>query len=210
MKATAGSHPAARCVLLKIMKRTLRLLAPYCAVGVFWCVLGNAWLAILAYHAQILFWSSGSPLNMSKPSRKRLFWLALPTALTGPLLYGLLPYLTHTDLSLWLASHGLTGHYFAAMIPYFGLINPLLEEIHWAPLRESTHVSHLFFAGYHILVLHSLLTIPWLILCFVVLATASILWQQMTRHARSLMPAILSHSLADLGIVIAVWLYIKK
>jgi hypothetical protein len=39
---------------------TLKLLAPCFAVLVFWCWLGNAWLAILAYHAQILLWSRGS------------------------------------------------------------------------------------------------------------------------------------------------------
>jgi hypothetical protein len=39
------------------MKLTAKLLAPYFAVGVFWCVFSNAWLAMLAYHAQILFWS---------------------------------------------------------------------------------------------------------------------------------------------------------
>ena len=28
------------------MKRTLRLVAPYLAVGIFWCLLSNAWLAV--------------------------------------------------------------------------------------------------------------------------------------------------------------------
>ena len=34
-------------------RTTLAALAPYIAVVVFWCVLKNGWLAILAYHAQL-------------------------------------------------------------------------------------------------------------------------------------------------------------
>ena len=206
MKATAGSHPAARCVLLKIMKRTLRLLAPYCAVGVFWCVLGNAWLAILAYHAQILFWGLRSFSDVRRPSRKRIMFLALPTLVAGPLVYFLLPYMTHADLSSWLVDHRLSRLSLVAMIPYFGLLHPLLEQIHWGPLRESTPVAHPMFAGYHILVLYSLLTVPWLIVCFVVLTTASFIWQQMETQGNSLVLPVASHVLADLGVIVAAWL----
>ncbi len=192
------------------MKQTLKLLAPYFAVGLFCCLWSNAWLALIAYHAQILFWSHGSLLQIHRPARKRLLLLGLPTAVTGPLLYILLPYITHTDMQIWLADHRLSGYLFTVMIPYFSLVNPWLEEIHWTPLRESTRFSHLLFAGYHVLVLHSLLTIPWLILCFVVLAIASCLWQWMTGWSRSLLPAILSHILADMGIIIAAWVHIKN
>ena len=45
-------------------QRTLRLLAPYLAVGVFWYGFSSAWLAILAYHAQILLWSRGRLCGM--------------------------------------------------------------------------------------------------------------------------------------------------
>ena len=188
------------------MKQTLKLLAPYFAVGVFWCALSNAWLAILAYHAQILFWSRNPLSGMRRPSRKHIMLVALPTAVTGPLLYFLLPYITHADLSAWFANHRLSGLSLIAMIPYFGLLHPLLEQLHWTRLRESTPASHVMYAGYHMLVLHSLLTIPWLILCFVVLTTASFMWQQMARQSNSLAAPVASHVLADLGVIIAAWL----
>ncbi len=132
--------------------------------------------------------------------------LALPAALAGPLLYCLLPYITHADLSAWLANHHLSRLSLIVMIPYFGLLHPFLEQLHWAPLRENTPVSHIMFAGYHIVVLYSFLTIPWLILCFVVLATASFMWGEMTRRSDSLAAPVASQILADLGIVIAAWL----
>lgn len=205
------------------MKRTLRLLAPYFAVGIFWCVFSNAWLAILAYHAQILFWSRGersrlrlrvgtqrrsAPSGIAKPGRT--IFLALPAALAGPLLYVLLPYMTHTDLSVWLADYRLTGPWFLLMIPYFAFFHTTLEQISWNRLREETPLAHPFFAGYHMLVLYSLLTVPWLLVCLAVLGSASVIWQQMTKRSGSLAFAIVSHVLADLGIIIAAYLRLRQ
>ena len=126
-------------------------------------------------------------------------------ALAGPLLYLLLPYITKTDLSTWLHAHHVSGISLLLMIPYFGFIHPILEQMHWAPLRAHTPVSHLMFAGYHMLVLHSLLSTPWLILTFIVLTTASVVWQQMTKYSLGLALPITSHILADFGVIVAAW-----
>ncbi len=128
--------------------------------------------------------------------------LALPAALAGPLLFVLLPYITQEGLSIWLANHHLSRVSLLILIPYFGLLHPYLEQLHWAPLREYGLISHLLFAGYHMVVLCTLLTLPWLFVCFCVLATVSLLWQQVTRQTNSLTVAITSHILADLGVAI--------
>jgi hypothetical protein len=182
--------------------------APYLAVGVFWCLLHNAWLAILAYHAQILWWSRGSIPKPVNPKRTPVMLLSAPMAFAGPLLYVLLPRMIYADLSWWLADHRLSGAGFVGMVFYFGLAHPLLEQVHWTPLRESTPLAHFAFAGYHMLVLYSLMKIPWLAVCFVVLVAASLLWRRMARESGSLVPSIASHIAADLGIMIAAWLTI--
>ena len=188
------------------LRLALKMAAPYLAVGVFWCLLHSAWLAILAYHAQILWWSRGSLPKLVKPKRTPAMLLVAPLAFTGPLLYFILPRVTHTDLSWWLAYNRLSGTGFPVMVFYFGLVHPLLEQVHWTPLRESTPLGHIAFAGYHMLVLYSLLKVPWLAVCFVVLVTASLLWRRMARESGSLVPSIASHIAADLGIMIAAWL----
>ena len=187
-------------------KRTLRLLAPYLAVGVFWCGFSSAWLAILAYHAQVLLWSHGRLRGMRWGAGRRVLLLALPTAIVGPLVHHLLPLMTDADLSAWLAGHGLSRLSLAAMIPYFGLMHPFLEQLHWAPLREETPLAHPLFAGYHVLVLHSLLAVPWLVVCFAVLTAASAMWHRMAGRTGGLAGPVVSHALADLGIAIAAWL----
>lgn len=182
-----------------------RLLAPYLAVAVFWCALSNAWLAILTYHAQILFWSWKSLPRMRRPAQARDLCLALATVLAGPLLYFLLPFITDADLSTWLAHHHLPKASFLAMVPYFGLVHPVLEQLHWGPLRERTPLAHPAFAGYHMMILSSLLKGPWLAVCFAILTAASFVWQEMARRGKSLAVPIASHVLADLGVVVAAW-----
>ena len=107
-----------------------------------------------------------------------------------------------TNLAAWLTEYKLTGLSLALMVPYFGIVHPVVEQLHWEPLREQTPVSHFFFAGYHMLVLSSLVAAPWLIFCFVALASASFAWLLLTRRSGSLAVASLSHILADLGIIL--------
>ena len=184
----------------------LRLAAPYVAVGIFLCVLHNAWLALLAYHAQILAWRRVVRPELARPRPSAALLFALPSALAGPVLYLLLPHITRTDVVGWLARHHLSGAALLLMIPYFGLVHPVLEQIHWGSLRERTVLAHAAFAGYHLLVLGSLLTVPWLAACFAVLLAASLLWERMGRRSGSVWPAIASQIAADLGVVLAAWL----
>lgn len=188
------------------MKRILKLAAPYIAVGVFWSIFHNAWLAILAYHAQILIWSPRPFSGFSRLESEKTLIMALPFAAAGPILYFMLPTATHTDLSSWLAQHHLLRLPLVFMIPYFGLVHPVLEQAHWASLREDTPVAHLMFAGYHMLVLYSLFSTPWLVSCFVILATVSFIWRKMAKRSNSLLVPLTSHILANMGIIIAAWM----
>jgi hypothetical protein len=190
------------------IKLYLKILAPYLAVVIFWCIFKNAWLTIIVYHAQIVFWSKKSLFRLRMPDRTSIIFAALPVVITGPLLYFILPFIIHTELAVWLTNYHFSRVSFIMMIPYFGLLHPFLEQIHWAPLRERTPATHPMFAGYHILVLYSLLTVPWLVVCFVILTTASLMWQKIMKKSNSLVVPVLSHVIADLGIIVAALLRI--
>jgi hypothetical protein len=186
----------------------LRLAAPYVAVGIFWCVFHNAWLAILAYHAQILWWLRKTRPRFTRPRRTRLTFFILPSALAGPTLGVLLPFIASVNLASWLQSYHLAGSSLLLMTGYFALVHPVLEQLHWAPLRQRTPFAHAAFAGYHLLVLESLLPIPWLVVSFAVLWLASWVWNRMNCASESLVPAIASQTVADLGIVLVALLAI--
>ncbi len=183
----------------------LPLIAPYAAVGICWCVLSNAWLTIIAYHALIFGWSWRSIPGVWTRASRRGIWIGAPAVLAGPILYLLLPHVTRVDLSVWLRAHRLTGSALVAMVPYYGLVHPVLEQVHWAPLRRRTPAAHVLFAGYHLLVLASLLPAGWVAACIATLVVSSMVWDWQVQHCGSLIPAIVSHMLADLGVVLAAW-----
>ena len=182
---------------------TLNLLAPYLAVSIFWCLLHNGWLAILAYHCQILFWQRRSPSKIGCKTLSRHCLLVLPFSLTGLVAYLLLPRIPGVDLHLWLDTHHLSRASLLLMIPYFGLLHPPLEQLHWSPLRDRTPLAHLLFAGYHVIVLYSLLPMVWLLAVFVGLACASCVWQAMEKRSGGLLTPMLAHVLADFAIMVA-------
>ena len=190
------------------MKRKflLKLLAPYFSVIIFWIFLHSAWLALLGYHLQIIFWSKKSPFANPWPKQKRDIAISIAMVAAGPFIYFVLPLIAKVDLSAWLAQYKLTDWLWLAMIPYFGLVHPFLEQAHWGPLREKTQAAHFFFAGYHAIVLYSLLPIFWLFASFIVLAVASFVWQQIAKNSKSYSAPVASHILADFGVVVAAWL----
>ena len=65
------------------------------------------------------------------------------------------------------------------------------------------------FAGYHAIVLHQLLTPPWLAMCLVILVGASFIWEKVERRTEGLFVPVLGHILADLGIVFVAWMLMR-
>jgi len=183
------------------------MLAPYAAVLIFWCGLHSAWAALLAYHAQIFLWSRHDVRRVLAGWNPRLFILALPSLAAGPLTYFLLPLMSRQPVHAWLAAFGLTGWALLAMLPYYGLVHPVLEQAHWGPLRGHPRVgplAHVLFAGYHALTVALLLRPPWILACVGVLWLSSVCWQRMAacRPGGLLVPA-LSQMMADAGLIVA-------
>lgn len=196
----AATAPAGAC--REWLQVALKMAAPYLAMLVFWVGFHSAWLAILAYHLQIVWWMRGSWPRLTRPRWSLLTLFVAPSALVGPVLYVVLPRIATVPLGPWLASYGLGGIALSALVPYYALVNPVLEEAFWAPLRERTAWAHLSFAGYHLLILYTLVGVPALAGIFVVLAAASWVWKRNGQRSGSLVPAIASHVVADIGIIV--------
>ena len=130
----------------------------------------------------------------------------------GPLMYVLMPYMTDDAGSLqqWLSNVGLRGPALAVMVPYYGLVHPLLEQAHWSELRATGILPHAAFAGYHALVIGTLLHVPWVILCVAILFAASLLWQRLEARTGGLLVPCCGHLLADVGIVLVAWVKVVQ
>jgi hypothetical protein len=194
------------------------VILPYLAVFLGMMIWRSAWAALVGFHLALL------PLLIARrqmisprflaPVPKRIL---LPVAAAG-LSAGLGLWLIWSsaglsaDYSARVAALGLSGFIWLSFIAYFTLVNPWLEEVYWRDLLTSPSpypaLVDFLFAGYHLIILSLFVNPAWMLLAFVILAMASWLWRQVSRYTGSLMPAVLSHMLADFSILMV--LYFKS
>ena len=189
---------------------------PYVAVGIGMYGFHSAWLAILLYHAGILaFLAVRRPEGLG---RRLLAGMKSPLVIPGmlicamaaPLIYFMWPWFAASESILpeWMLRYGLTGWAWWLLIPYFSIIHPVLEEIHWRGVSPSGAMrlcwQDLLFAGYHLLVLFQLMHTPWLLLVLVVLTGSSFFWRWADVRFGGYGLAILTHGVADAAVLLGV------
>lgn len=197
-----------------------RAAVPYVAVVVGLYMLRSAWASILLYHAGILaFLLTARPRPMPLRGSVRLRVLlpaVLVCLLAGPALYGLWPLLRGAGGGLvgWLPAYGLRGRSWPALLVYFALVHPVMEEIHWrAPaqgLQRRVHWQDAAFAGYHVPVLLTLVRPYWLPVVFGVLVAVSATWRAWSRRRGGLAFAVLTHTCADVSVALAAYLLVAR
>ena len=188
-------------------------LLPYFSVWIGLYILHSGWCALLLYHVGIIAFLIAR--------RRRGVWQkigrgafgpilvpgVLACALAAPILYFMWPLFAVESplLSDWLASYGLTGWAWGLLIPYFSVVHPLLEELHWreiAPERvRALCAQDLLFAGYHVLVLFQLVRAPWLVLVFAVLAASSFFWRWCAARFEGYAIPMATHAVADAAVL---------
>jgi len=196
----------------------IQLLAPwipYIAVLIGMYLFQSAWLAILLYHAGIAgLHLCRKPAGLwrrlvSGPGLPLLVPGLIVCALAAPAVWFLWPWLAVSDsvLPAWLAYYGLTGWAWLLFIPYFSIIHPVLEELHWReldPHRTGICRQDLLFAGYHVLVLSQLVKTPGLCLVFVVLTGSSVFWRWSAKRFGGYALPVFTHAMADAGVMAGV------
>jgi membrane protease YdiL (CAAX protease family) len=185
-------------------------LLPVVAVWVGLYLFSSAYLAVLIYHAGIVcalcFRKPRLPIAAGFKAGWGLAFsmlciLTLPAiVLLWPFMH--LPGLTLADLLRDWGMHAIPLELFAA---YSILIHPWLEELYWRGLMPDDLASDLLFAVFHVLVLAKVVAWPWALLCFFCLAVAAWAWRWIARRSGGLPIPVLSHALADLGVLLAVW-----
>jgi hypothetical protein len=196
--------------------KLLAALGPYLAVLIGMHLFRSAWLAILLYHAGILAF-----LVCRRPAglwRRMWFGMKNPLlfpglvvcAMAAPVVYFMWPWFaaSETILPEWLATYGLAGRAWLLLIPYFSIVHPALEEVHWQAIspkrRKGLCWQDVLFAGYHVVALFQLIKAPWLFLVFTVLAGSSVFWRWAADRFGGYGLPILTHAAADAAVVVGV------
>lgn len=191
------------------------VILPYLTVLFGIMSLRNAWGALIGFHLSLLpalikYGRNITPRFLAPVSMK----IILPAALTGLAaglgLWFLWPYsVGQAGFAVRLSALGLSGKVWPPFIIYFTLVNPILEELYWRMILTSASpypvAVDFLFAGYHLLILNLFVSVGWLVLAFVVLGAASWFWRQISRYTNSLLPAVLSHMLADFSILLVIY-----
>jgi membrane protease YdiL (CAAX protease family) len=200
---------------IDIRMKLAAALVPYVAVLLGMKVLGSAWSAILLYHAGIfLFLVFGKRCRVWKTVFRGNTPILVPAvilcSMAAPVVYFLWPWFGSPDIPIaqWLAKYGLTGISWTLLIPYFSIIHPILEEVHWrgmAPEQvKGSCWQDFLFAGYHVLVLYELVYWPWLFLVFGVLVGSSFFWRWAADRFGGYLLPVVSHVAADAGVLVGV------
>lgn len=112
------------------------------------------------------------------------------------------------------------GNQSALLLIVLVLLNPILEEIYWrgylhyrtgqAPGSiRSLLLTSLWFTTYHLVVILPIFHWPFSALAALAIYAAGVLWGWIRNRSHSLLAPIMSHMLADLGIVIIYILYVQ-
>ncbi|NEW05649.1 CPBP family intramembrane metalloprotease [Paenibacillus sp. SYP-B3998] len=161
-------------------------------------------LRCLTYKASVLNISIGIGLGA----------LCLVSIITGGVLF-------HNELfdssQLWLLlkNWGFTGEYTVLLVLVLTLVNPVLEEMYWRgfilqkldKIKYKVTISSLFYSLYHFLVLLPMFKGPYPVIFFLLVFLAGMIWGRMVIKYRTLWGSIISHSLADIGIIMIYFKY---
>lgn len=200
---------------MRIQAYRLAPYTPYVAVAFGIYGLHSALAALGIYHAAMLAFIAAGPRSASLPAKRRFhaYWaplLAVFFGLGGVLLFVLWPLLGQDAGMVCerLGALGVTKDVWPYFATYFCIANSMLEELFWrGRLGSESRVltsNDLLFAGYHSLVLVSFASPFWTAPVFIACALAGWVWRRLRSASGGLALPILTHVVADVGIVVAV------
>lgn len=194
--------------------------APYLAVLLGLYVFRSGWISILLYHAQIVlclcfFKTNIKQILFAGFSLKYFLLFVFPLLLLGPTLYCLFPYVIADGTSFreWLYGYGLGHRSYIMLIPYFCIVHPILEELHWGKFRDNKDkhwTMHVLFAGYHVLVIGGILGLPWVFVSFLALILTSYVWTALYDNLKGGIVPLLSHAAADAAIIVSAYYFVFR
>jgi hypothetical protein len=198
-------------------KNWLAPIPPYLAIWAGLFLFKSAWFAMIGFHLSILLVlliaRPGIPVQILFQT-KHFTWTRrsiLACAGVGAAIYFFHPHLgVAADLSLQLELLGLTPSNWPVFIAYFSLVNPFIEEYFWrACLGSDTrgvYPGDAIYAGYHSLVLWTMVHPVMNLVSFLTLAFTGWLWRQIRLEDEGLLVPVLGHLAGDFTIMLSVYL----
>ncbi|MGG4498277.1 CPBP family intramembrane glutamic endopeptidase [Brevibacillus reuszeri] len=212
------------------MLMTLFLLVPTLLIFLGLQIIGSVPVTFLLFYSWLLLAPVTDFLIVKKATRRQTLhalglsfsrknvWTGLVTGAIFLLAILGGGYFSHTalfdrnDLTELLASWNFTGAHIGGLILILMVVNPILEEVYWRGYMHEKLAKHyrpvtvivvtaVFYSLYHFLSVIPLFAWPYNIVMVVPVFLAGVIWGYMRHRQHSLFGSIISHILADIGIM---------
>ena len=205
----------------KFIKLLLAIL-PILAVLLGLYVFSNAFVAVMFYLILMLVVIL---INKNTINFKMIFsgwkWkegitLTIVSGLSGIFLLFIWSYIQKTGInsSLILENFNINSWTIIFFGIYLIFVNPFVEEVFWRHILNTDskfdYVFDVFFATYHLFVLAFFINIIGLILAFITLFSISVIWRELKSKYNGLLIPFISHTLADISIMLFAYLLIPQ
>jgi uncharacterized protein len=125
-----------------------------------------------------------------------------------------------THLQSLLAEWGLSGNGIFVLLLVFVTVNPILEEVYWRGFMfsklkmkgnaiKAIFITSFFYTLYHFLSVIPMFQWGFNIVAVIPVLLAGLFWGYIREKTGSIIGTMISHTLADLGIVCVYWFIIK-
>ncbi|WP_180994424.1 CPBP family intramembrane glutamic endopeptidase [Bacillus sp. Marseille-P3661] len=115
---------------------------------------------------------------------------------------------------------GFTGRAVIGLIIILLVVNPILEEVYWRSFMYqklkagmkaiyANLITSFFYTLYHLLIVIPIFQMPLRAIAVISVFLAGIFWGYLREKTNSIIGSIISHLLADLGIICAYWFIIR-
>ena len=206
-----------RQVSVKTFLKITGIVSPYLAVILGLFILKSAFFAVLFYHLMLVICIIG--INRSKTlTLLRLGFhrylgplISLGGLLPGIVIFLLWPFAKRnaSDLTQLMELINLENTSFTIFALYSCLINPFLEESFWRGCFKTNswfpNYIDMLFAGYHTIVLAPVVKPVFVLFSFMALMIVGCIFRNIYRLTGGLSIPLLTHIVADIAILYAVW-----
>ncbi|WP_313894481.1 type II CAAX endopeptidase family protein [Psychrobacillus sp.] len=212
-----------------MIKQLILLVGPTLMIMVGLPILQNVTITFFLFYGWLLFvplvfifWNKKSTYTLKLPlTKKSLLVGVISGVICLVAIYSFVFFfqssvLNIPELQQVLVEWDFNGAKVILLIFVLIFINPILEELYWREFMHSRlvhkigsvktiFVTSIFYSLYHLIVVIEIFSFPFNALAVIPVFLAGIMWGIFRIQLKSITASIVSHSLADIGIMLVYW-----
>lgn len=216
-----------------MIKQVILLFAPTILIFIGLSLMQNILITFILFYGWLLFipllftfWKKTNRPTLQLPLTKTNLWIGVISGLICLVsIYGFVVIFQSSVLDIpqlqrLLEKWNFSGAKVILLVLVLALINPILEELYWREFMFgrlslklgnviAVLITAIFYSLYHLIVVMDIFSFPFNVLSVISVFLAGLMWGIFRVKLNSIVASIISHSLADIGIMLVYWLIIR-